>query len=234
MMRRKTFLSAAASLATLSATACAAGDAKDLDTVEPASQFNYAAFKRLVDKPADVRQVWDVGSNPPAALSEIKNALNGYQFGYGIAPARIALVACLHNVGNIAGYDNYVWKKYNFSDVFGVKDRSGNPIPNNVFANARVRPQRGADSNDPKGMYQDPTLETLQRRGVVVLLCHTGAAEQARVLAGNGALEGLTPEGVLHDLLSHVLPGVTVVPSAVATLGLLQTRFRYAYAAVTA
>jgi hypothetical protein len=82
-------------------------------------------------------------------------------------------------------------------------------------------------------MYQDPTLETLQRRGVVFLLCHTGAAEQARVLA-SGSAAGTTAEGVLHDLLSHVRHGVLVVPSAVATIGLLQSRFNYSYTAVTA
>jgi hypothetical protein len=232
MMRRKTFLAAAATIAA-GAASCTGGDAKDFEIVETASQFDYPAMKKRVDKPADVRQLWDVGSNPPAALSEIKNALNGYQFGYGIAPSRIAMVACLHNVGNIAGYDNAVWKKYNFGDVFGVKDRAGNPIATNIFASARERTDRNASPNDPSGMYQDPTVETLQRRGVVFLLCHTGAAEQARVLAGNGTLEGMTPEGVLRDLLTHVLPGVLVVPSAVATIGLLQTRFRYSYTAVT-
>lgn len=232
-MQRKTFLAAAATAAAASATACAAGDAKGLEIVEPASQFNYAELKRLVDKPADVRQVWDVGSNPPAALSGMKNAFNGYQFGYGIAPQRIAMVACLHNVGNIAAYDNTVWKKYNFGDVFGVKDRSGNSVSTNIFAAARAAVNHSDDPNDPKGMYQDPTLQTLQRRGLTVLVCHAGAAEQARVLADNGALEGMTPEGVLHDLLAHVLPGVLVVPSALATLGLLQNRFRYSYTAVS-
>jgi hypothetical protein len=233
MMRRKTFLAAAAGAAAIGASACAHGDAKDLEIVEPASQFSYAALKRLVDKAADVRQLWDVGSNPPAALSAMTNALNGYQFGYGITPNRIALVACLHNAGNIAAYDDTVWKKYNLGDVFGVKDRSGNSIQTNIFAKARVRADRNANPNDPAGMYQAPTLETLQRRGVVVLLCHTGAAEQARVLSANGAQEGMTPEGVLHDLLAHVIPGVFVVPSAVATIGLLQSRFHYSYTSVT-
>jgi hypothetical protein len=232
-MQRKTFLAASATIAALGAGACARGDASELELVEPASQFDYPALKRLVDKSADVRQLWDVGANPPAALSEIKNALNGYQFGYGIKPNRIAMVACLHNVGNIVAYDNAAWKKYDFGTIFGVKDRSGNPIASNVFAQARGTPNPNADPNDPKGMYQDPTLETLQRRGVVVLLCHTGAAEQARILAESGAPQGMTPQAVLRDLLAHIVPGVLVVPSAVATIGLLQNRFRYSYTAVT-
>ncbi len=231
-MQRKTFLATTATIAALSTAACAAGTAAELDVVETASQFDYPALKKLVDKQADVHQLWDVGSNPPAALSEIKNALNGYQFGYGIKPNRIAMVACLHNVGNIVAYDNAAWQKYNFGDVFGVKDRSGNPITTNIFAHARVKPDPNANPNDPHGMYQDPTLETLQRRGVVVLLCHTGAAEQARILAQNGA-QGAAPEAILRDLLAHVVPGVLVVPSSVATIGLLQNRFRYSYTSVT-
>lgn len=231
-MQRKTFLAATATIAALGTAACAQGAAAELDLVEAASHFDYSALKKLVDKPADVHQLWDVGSNPPAALSGIKNALNGYQFGYGIKPNRIAMVTCLHNVGNIIAYDNAAWKKYNFGDSFGLKDRAGNPITTNIFAHARAKPDPNADPNDPQGMYQDPTLETLQRRGVKVLLCHTGAAEQARILAQNGA-QGATPEAILRDLLAHVLPGVLVVPSAVATIGLLQNRFRYSYTSVT-
>jgi len=233
-MQRKTFLAASATIAALGASACATGAASELEIVEPASEFDYGALKKLVDKPADVHQLWDVAANPPAALSEIKNALNGYQFGYGIKPNRIAMVACLHSVGNIIAYDNAAWQKYNFGDSFGVKDRSGNSIATNIFAHARTEPNPNADPNDPKGMYQDPTLETLQRRGVVFLLCHAGAAEHARMLAENGAAQGMTPAAVLRDLLSHIVPGVLVVPSAVATIGLLQNRFRYSYTAVVA
>ena len=34
---------------------------------------------------------------------------------------------------------------------------------------------------------------------------------------------------VLRDLLANLVPAVTVVPSMVATVGLLQNRFHYAY-----
>ena len=233
-MQRRDFFTVGATLAVLAAGACAKSSAGELQLVEGASKFDASALGTLAAKPADVRQVWDVGTNPPAALSEIKNSLNGFQFGYGMDPKRLSIVACLHNVANIVAYDDDAWQKYNFGDVFGIKDRSGNAITTNIFAHARAKPNPDADPNDPSGMYQDPTLETLQRRGVAVFACHTGAAEHARMLAQNGGQPPAAAQSILSDLLAHMRPGVVVVPSAVSTLGLLQYRYRYSYAGVSA
>lgn len=66
----------------------------------------------------------------------------------------------------------------------------------------------------------------------MVLICHTAAAEQARSLVSGGAApQGMSPPEVLSDLLLHTMPGVTIVPSMVATIGILQNRFHYAYTA---
>lgn len=236
-MQRKKFLAGAATIAALASSACAKGNADELEAVEPASQFDFTAFRRLVDKPSDVRQLWDAGGYQPQILVAILNSLNGYQFGYGIAPKRIATVACLHGFANAFGYDDWIWEKYKFgelfNEMFGLKDRSGNAVTTNVFAHPRSTFDKAADPNDPKGMYQDNSLSTLQRRGVLFLVCHTGAAEQARTLVQSGGAPGMTPQAVLKDLLAHVIPGAIVVPSAVATIGILQNRFRYAYTTVT-
>jgi hypothetical protein len=234
-MRRRNFIAASATVAALAAGACARGSADELQLVEPSKDFDYAAFRRLVAKAADVRQVWDVGSNPPEGLSGIKNALNGYRFGYNIPQSRTSVVACLHNEANMIAYDDAAWQKYSIGQAMGLKDAQGNPLSDNIFAAARAPADPSADPNDPHGMYQDPTLQTLQRRGVVVFACHTGAAEHARMLVANGsAPQGWSEERVLQDLLAHVVAGVIVVPSAVATMGLLQSRFGYGYISANA
>ncbi len=236
-MRRKHFLTAAATIAAAAGSACAKGTADQLEAVEPASQFDFPTFRRLIDKPSDVRQLWDASGYQPQILVAILNALNGYQFGYGIAPGRISTVACLHGFANAFAYDDWVWEKYKFGELFnalfGLKDRSGNAVTSNVFAHPRSTFDTAANPNDSKGMYQDNSLATLQRRGVLFCVCHNGAAEQARTLVQSGNAAGMEPSAVLHDLITHVIPGAIVVPSAVATIGLLQNRFRYAYTTVT-
>jgi hypothetical protein len=232
-VERKTFLAAGALVAALATDACAKGGATELELVEPQSEFDYAAFAKLAGRPAAVRQLWDVDGYVPRALGAIKSAYNGYQFGYGIAPASIAMAACLHGYANAFAYDDSIWAKYKIGEAFGFKDPSGNVVSTNIFYHARSQQTIAADPNDGSSMYQDGTIEALQRRGLIVLACHTAAAEQARTLVAAGAAPpGSTPAGVLSDLLGHLMPGVTVVPSMVATIGILQNRFKYAYTTV--
>lgn len=224
-MERKTFLATAAVTAAALA-ACGKSDANQLELVEPASQFDYAAFAKLVDRPADVRQLWDASHYQPGVLAGIKNAYNGYQFGYSIDPKRIAQVLCLHGSANAWAYDDSMWAKYQLGEMLQFKDPRGEVITTNVFSHAPAAVETN-DPNDPHGFYQLATIDALQRRGLTVLVCHTGAADHARdIAASNGKMQA---EDVLRDLLSHLIPGAIAVPSVAATIGLLQNRFHYAY-----
>ena len=226
-MERKTFIAASAIAAALATDACAKS-ASALELVETKAEFDYAALVRAVNRPFDVRQLWDVNGYQPLALGGMKNAFNGYLFGYGIPADRIGMAACLHGTANAFAYSDAMWSKYKLGDAFGFKDPSGNTVSTNIFFHARSSASVASDPNDASGMYQDGTLEALQRRGLLVLVCHTAAAEQARSLAAAG---GASAPDILRDLLANVVPGTIVVPSMVATIGLLQNRFRYAYTA---
>ena len=174
--------------------------------------------------------MWIVDGYVPTALGAIKSAFNGYQFGYAIPPERISIVACLHGNANAFIYGDATWAKYRIGEAFGFKDPTGNIVTTNIFYPARSQAVTTADPNDVTSMYQDGTIEALQRRGLIVLACHTAAAEEARSLVSAGAVpSGLTPSDVLADLLAHVRPGTIVVPSMVAAIGILQNRFKYAY-----
>lgn len=224
-MERKTFIAASAMVAALATDACAK-NASALEMVESKSEFDYNGFVRLVNRPFDVRQLWDVNGYVPTALGGVKNAYNGYQFGFGIPPDRIGMALCLHGTANAFAYNDAMWAKYRLGETFGFKDPSGNVVGTNIFYHVRSQAVSTADPNDPSSMYQDGTIESLQRRGLIVLVCHTAAAEQAQSLAG---VAGKPAADVLSDLLANVVPGVTIVPSMVATVGILQNRFRYAY-----
>ncbi len=216
-------------LAAVATDACAKS-ASELEMIEPKSEFDYTAFVKLVNRPFAVRQLWDVNGYIPTALGGIKNAYNGYQFGFGIAPDAIGMIACLHGSANAFAYNDSMWSKYKLGEVFSFKDPSGNVVTSNIFYHARSQAVTTADPNDPASMYQDGTLEALARRGLTIMVCHTAAAEQARSLIDSGAVRtGTAPSDVLRDLLANLVPGVTVVPSMVATVGLLQNRFHYAY-----
>jgi hypothetical protein len=82
-------------------------------------------------------------------------------------------------------------------------------------------------------MYQDASIEMLQRRGVVMLTCHTAVEEQAKALVKKGlAPAGMSPQAVANDILTHLIPDALVNPSMVATVAVLQQKYRYAYAAL--
>ena len=104
------------------------------------------------------------------------------------------------------------------------------PVTSNVFLKSRAPFDPSVDPDDEKGMYQDASFEMLQRRGTVVLTCHTAVEEIARRLVERG-YAGATSNAqeVADDILTHLIASAVVVPSMVATLAVLQSTYRYAY-----
>lgn len=179
---------------------------------------------------AGVRQVYEATIFDPAVLGSIKNSFNGLQFGFAYAPERIAIVLAGHGPSSIYAYTDYLWTKYRIGEFFAVKDSSGNAMTKNAFLSPRAPLDSSADPDDERGLYQDASLETLMRRGLIVLTCHTAVEEQAGALVRKGfAPPEMSAEDVAADILTHLIPGAIVVPSMVATIAVLQTTFRYSY-----
>lgn len=200
--------------------------------VERKADFDEAAFEKIVGRPADVRMLFEQIAFKPGMFSNVKNALNGLQFGFGYAPARIALAVAGHGPASSFTYSDYVWQKYKIGEFFGLKDADGNTIVSNTFLAAKAH-DAAADPDDEKGMYQDTSVETLQKRGVVMLTCHTAVEEQSKAIVKKGfAPAGSSAQDVANDILTHLVPGALVVPSMVATVAVLQQKYRYAYAAL--
>ncbi|MGD1065663.1 MAG: hypothetical protein ABR975_02500, partial [Vulcanimicrobiaceae bacterium] len=83
----------------------------------------------------------------------------------------------------------------------------------------------------PASFFQDKSIEALQKRGVVFMTCHTAVEE----IAGNlvkGGFAGAPAHAVADDILTHLIPGAVVVPSMVATIGVLQQKYNYSYITV--
>ncbi len=231
-MNRSAFLSSSASLVALAGAGAAAADSVPGGThlVERKTDFDEAAFASLVDRPSDVRQMWEAVAFRPGVFNNVKNSLNGLRFGYGYAPDRIAMAFCPHGPSSAFTFTNDIWTKYKIGEFFKLTDAAGAPVTTNVFLKPAKPLDKSADPDDPSSVFQDTSIETLQSRGVVFLACHTAIEEQARALvkAGN-APAGMTATDVANDILTHLIPGTHVVPSMVATVAVLQQRFHYSY-----
>lgn len=229
-MNRSRFL---ASSATIVATPSAIAAAQDVpggtNLVEQQSSFPSQAFAAAVGRPADIRQVYEAIAFRPSLLNNVKNSFNGLQFGYGYAPASIAIVLAAHGPSASYAYSDEIWKRYRIGEFFKLTDAAGAPIVSNVFLTRRASLD-DASPNDEKGMYQDTSIEMLQKRGLIVLSCHTAVEEQARALVKNGfAPAGSSATEVANDILTHLIPGTIVVPAMVATLAVLQSTYHYTY-----
>jgi hypothetical protein len=233
-MKRSGFLASSASLVAIGATSAGATSPVPGGThlVERAADFDQAAFDRLVGKRAAIRQLWETVAFKPAILNNIKNAFNGLQFGFGLTP--IAMVLAGHGPSAAYGYSDYVWQKYRIGEFFKIDDTAGQPLTSNVYLPSTSAWNPSDDPNDLAGTYQDTSIQTLQRRGLVVLTCHTAVEEQSKALVKNGlAPAGMSPADVASDILTHLVPGAAVVPAMVAAIAVLQARYHYTYVTLT-
>jgi intracellular sulfur oxidation DsrE/DsrF family protein len=226
-MLRKNFIAASAVAA---ATPSLGNVPGGLHAVERRGDFDAAAFAAAVGRPAAIREVFEAVAFHPAVLNNVKNALNGLQFGFGYSPESIVIALAGHGPSSAYAYDDEMWAKYRLGEFLHVADASGAPLRRNAWYARSAGFDPHADPDDPQGMYQDASVQMLQRRGVVVLTCHTAVMEQAKALvAASLAAPGACARDVGADLLSHLVPGSVVVPSMVATIAVLQERYRYAY-----
>jgi hypothetical protein len=230
-MLRKEFIAASA-LAT-TGPSLAASVPGGAHPVERRADFDAAAFASAVGRPAAIREVVEAVGFHPAILNNVKNALNGLQFGFGYAAESIAMVFAPHGPSAVYGYADGLWAKYRLGEFFHITDANGAALTHNAYFAQRSPVDRSADPDDDAGMYQDASVQMLQNRGTVVLTCHTAVMEQARALvAGGFAPGGATAREVGEDILTHLVRGAIVVPSMVAAIAVLQAQYRYAYLTV--
>jgi hypothetical protein len=202
--------------------------------VERKAQFDEGAFDAVVGRPAQIRQLIEAVAFFPTLWNNVKNSFNGLQFGYGHTPDGIAIAVAGHGPSSSYGYSDYVWQKYRIGEFFNIHDAQGQPVSRNLWLKAKSAYDRSADPGDEHGMYQDVSIEMLQKRGLIMLTCHTAVEEQSRAIAAKGfAPAGMSAQDVADDILTHLIPGTLVNPSMVATVAVLQKVYGYTYAALT-
>lgn len=193
-------------------------------------------FDHLVKNSARVKQVYDVVQvGDGRFLNNIKNSLNGFEFGFGIPNAQIKVAAALHGPANLLNYDDTIWSKYAIGAWLKVNDpATGEPATRNPFYASKAGPSLKYSSQDPDSrdsLFQDMSIQALQSRGVQFLSCHTADEEQARAIIAHNKLT-MEPEALVQDMLAHTIPGVLVVAAMVSAIALLQTEGHYSYITV--
>ena len=227
MSRRGFVGQAAVGLAALSALG---GTSAEAQLVYQRSDWNMKEFEELLRVPARAKQVYDATAiDQGKFLNNIKNSLNGLQFGFGIPQQQIRILAGLHGAANLVNYDDYVWQKYRIGELLNETDPdTGKPAVRNPYYPSNVPKNASRDLEEERSFYQDTGVQGLQARGVKFLSCHTGLEEAAHLIVRRWKLTQ-SREEVAKDMMAHASPGVLVVPSMVASLVLLQSEGHYTY-----
>jgi hypothetical protein len=173
-------------------------------------------------KPAP-KQAWDATKIDGPWLNLMRNSLNAQIWSF--KHPNFLAVATVHGSANYALYDQATWDKYGISKLAGM--------PTN-----KLIVETAAGSADPKNIEDeagafspmDNTIPALMRRGVVFMSCHNAIWEQARKLHEHGHNpDKLSVDQIAAELTNHLLPGVVLMPGAVATMPELQmSGFYYA------
>jgi intracellular sulfur oxidation DsrE/DsrF family protein len=178
----------------------------------------------------DIRQVWEAFSFRPGVFNNLKNALNGLEFGYGYERARLSLVFAPHGPASAFNYNDYIWKTYRIGEALDLRDAKGALVTSNLYLRPSATLSGSSDLDDERGSYQDLSIEKLQERGVIFLACATALQEQARIVRDAGfAPAGMSATDIASDMLGNLIPGTHLVPSMVATIALLQLEHGYSY-----
>ena len=228
-LTRRAFVSGAAALGV---AAGGAGSAQG-QLVWKTGDWSLARFRALVKDPARVKQVYDIVKvNDGIFLNNVKNSLNGLEFGFGVPRSQIKVVVAMHGPANMLNYDDFIWNKYQLGEMIKVNDpETGKPAVRNIFVGKDLAAAPGAESQNPDdedSMYQARNMATLRHRGVQFLSCHTATEEQVRVLVRLRKLS-TSPGEIVKEMLAHTVEGTLVVASMVAAIALLQTDGRFTY-----
>jgi hypothetical protein len=230
-LNRRSFVGIIGSGLAAATTVGIAAKSVEAQLVYRKADWNTAEFDKLLKRRGTVKQVYDIRPiGEGKFLNNIKNSLNGFNFGFNIPAEEVKIVAALHGPSNMLNFDDSMWEKYRLGEWLKVDDpKTGKPAVRNIYL-----PKTAASSTDPNdkaSAFQDISIEALQGRGVQFLSCHTATEEQVHALIAQYSLK--TPsEEIVKELQSHTVPGILIVPAMVAAVSLLQSQGRFTYITV--
>jgi intracellular sulfur oxidation DsrE/DsrF family protein len=156
------------------------------------------------------RQLFDAPDpDGGTVLRHARGYLDVWRDAYEVPERDVSLIVTLYARTTPLGLQDAMWAKYQFGAALNLTDSTTNaPLVRNWFAH----PQPGDAVADGS---PESSIEALQRRGVVFLLCNNALQRWSARLekAGMG-----TAADVHADLTAHALPGVTIVPNVLIAM----------------
>jgi intracellular sulfur oxidation DsrE/DsrF family protein len=159
------------------------------------------------------RQIIDMPAfNNGHALRNARAYLNAYRDSYGLTDADVSLVIGV-NAGAVALlFRDEVWERYRLGEKTNVTDaRTKLPSLRNPYLNPR--------DGDP--VPADASVTSLQKRGVLFLLCNNSFV---RVIGELAAPSKRELSEMRAELLAGLVPGVVIVPAMVVSVDRAQER----------
>jgi len=188
-------------------------------------QWDSEALDAVLHYAGGPKQSWDNTDINGPWLNVMRNAMNAEVWSF--RHPEFLCISATHGSAQLALYDDAMWDKY------GLAKLAGGKITRNSFVTAPA----SAD-HDPKD-YQNPdgafsshanSIQSLQRRGAVFLVCHNAVWELCeRLIAAEVNPDKLTAATMCAELTNHIIPGAVLTPGAVGTLvELAKAGFAYA------
>jgi intracellular sulfur oxidation DsrE/DsrF family protein len=152
-------------------------------------------------------------------LMQARNFLDAYGDAYHLVDREVSAAVVAHGNALPLLFQSQAWECFQLGEQYRIQDpQTGQAAVRNVF-------QRGG-SDGP--VPPEASVEALQRRGVVFLLCNNTLK---RASAEIGGRMGRSAEDLRSALLASLLPGVHVVPAAVVAINRAQeSGMTYVYA----
>ncbi len=134
-----------------------------------------------------------------------KNFLDSYEESYGAKPSHVNAAIGFHGGALSFGLSDAMWDKYSLGKVSEVNDpMTKAPSNRNIFATGG-----------------DLAIDTLQKRGVVFLMCNTALRLRTKAIATS---LNVPYDALYAELSAARLPGIILVPSLVVTINRAQER----------
>ena len=155
-------------------------------------------------KSATYRAVIDANTLEEGYAADLANGLLGDYHGvHGTSDDQVRIVIVARRAGTPLVLGDAAWEKFPVGEDTKMNDRDGAPYRRNPFY--RPRPGASPESATTK-------LESLQRRGVILLVCNIALNNWARGLAERTRRD---VEEVKKEVFANLVPGTTVMPSGV-------------------
>jgi hypothetical protein len=167
------------------------------------------------------RQLFDAPEpDGGTVLRHSRGYLDVWRDSYGVAEHDVSLIVTFYGRTTPLGVQDAMWAKYKLGAAINLTDpKTSAPLVRNYFAH----PEPG----DPMGDgTPECSIESLQRRGVLFLLCNNALQRWSARLEKDGMG---TAQDIHDDLVAHTLSGVVVVPNVLIAMTKAHERgFAYA------